>query len=345
MKRLTIFIVCALCACASFAQTYRSQADKPSHWLTLSAAVGESNTFSHQGENTDVPVSDMAGMFAQIGIGSELAHKRLFYGMNVQLDFAHTRQMADYHEDIRSGYLDRSLGVDGSQAEVGYHYIYDYCREIQSHLNLCLQLYMGGNIGEHFYALGGVRLSSMAYGDHKVSVKMATRKVYSDIVLPEVEEPSDADGNYDMHMLSTDHREAYGWITEQDKGINANPLRLKLAPVLELGYRFSLRADELPKQMRIGVFAEWGIPLLKTDSRDVPLVDYSRIESRKSASGLILMPDNRDQLDSQLRLNSLLTSEYVSHASAFSLTHLMVGVRFTMLLRTSSSSSSCHCLK
>jgi len=324
------------------AKKYSSKSSTTEHRMSLMFGAGESNTFTWQGKNATVPIYDLPGAGVQAGFGYELWKDGLFCGINLQLEYARHHQLADYQEDARSGYLDRALGVDNSQAEVKYHYIYESYAEHQNHINTEFLLYMGGDMGDRFYAMGGVKLSAMLYGSYKAGIRMQTRKVYDDIVLPEVEEASDIDGNYGSHYVSPKPGGRYMWLTDWDKGEVANPFRVMLEPMLEAGVRIPLWINGTSHQIRLGAFVEWGVPVLKTSSEDVPLIDYSALESRRSRSGLILMPDNREQLDALIRVNSLLNSEYVSHSMALSLTQLTAGVRLTLLLR-GSGSHKCRC--
>jgi len=344
MKRLILIIACVAAAIAADAKRYGSSGSKVENRVCFMFGAGESNTFTWKGDNTSIPIYDLPGAGLQAGFGYEFGKQNLFGGLNLQLDCSVHNQKANYKEEPRSGYLDKAIGTDDAQAAVSYHYIYNFYAEQQHQVSTGLLLYMGGDIGSRFYAMGGVKLSAMLYASHRSDIQLSTRKVYDDIVLPEVEEASDADGNYASHWVRPKPGSQYGWLTDREKGVVANPFRVTVGPVVEAGVRIPIRTSLESSFIRLGFFAEWGIPVLQTSTADVPLVDYSVLESRKDRNGLILMPDNREQLDRSIRVNSLLNSEFVSHTMALSLTQLTAGIRVSILLRPSSPLGKCHCL-
>ena len=202
---------------------------------------------------------------------------------------------------------------------------------------------------------GGLKLSTMISADFRTLVSFSTCKQYSDIFgeggqWVDVVDPCAADGNYPSHTIKRVPCEQFTWGTSTP--INNHPMRLRISPVIEIGWKHALPAQAIPVEMRIGAYAEWGIPLVSTETHDYDLVDYSRLENRRNAAGLILIPDNQSQLDDLLHFNSVLNSRYINHQSLLSITQISVGIKLAFVLnagdgnryRSSVRKKGCNCL-
>lgn len=318
------------------------------HHGVFSMGVAECNSLTSAAFD-EVAVTDMHGMNMMFGVGYELYRNGLFGGLKWEFDYNQTRQQLQDYDAIRTGYADRVSGG----GEVQYHYIYNQFVEYQHQVSHGSFFYFGGNFAHDFYALGGLKLCVILVADYRTHVTLTTRKMYNDIFgdgteWVEVEEPWAADGNYPAHPLVTTPCKQFTW--DDRTSANNNPLRFRLAPVLEIGWKHAFRDASYPTELRLGAFAEWGIPLFSTQNHTLELVDYSNIESRTDAAGRILIPASQTQLDELIRFNSVLNSQYVDHSSRLSITQITVGVKLSVVLGAYSacgktrSRSSCHCL-
>lgn len=294
-------------------------------------------------------VKDMPGLGGHIGLGYEMGRGRMFGGITCQLDYAFTRLQVMNYDAVRTGYADKLPGG----AEVRYHYIYDTFEEIQHQWSVGLMLYAGGELMPDWYMLGGLKLSAIVSADYRTHVSFSTCKQYCDIFGQEewvdVADPWAADGNYPVHALKRIPCEPFTWGNQSPA--NTHPMRFRLSPVFETGWKHMLGSGAVPAELRIGAYAEWGMPLFRTETHNFDLVDYSALENRRNAAGLILIPDNQDQLDDLLHFNSVLNSRYLDHSSLCVISQLSVGIRLRFAwhvekkrYRSSHRTSDCKCL-
>ena len=347
MKQISVVLGILLCAANALAGGY---GERLSHRGVLEIGVGECNTLTSSA-SADLLVKDMAGMGGLIGIGYEMARGPIFGGIMVHTDYSLMRQQVKDYDEVRVGYVDKLP----NPAEVRYHYWYDYFVETQRQWSVGAMLYMGGELTANWYMLGGLKLSTMISADFLTHVSFSTCKQYSDIYGSEGEwvdviESWAADGNYPIHTITRVPCEQFTWGNSTPN--NNHPMRLRLAPEIEIGWKHTLPSQGLPVEMRVGAFAEWGFPLVSTNEHSLNLVDYSQLENRRNADGLILIPDNQPQLDDLLRFNSVLNSRYISHRTLLSITQLSVGIKLAFVLnagdgnryRSASRKKDCNCL-
>lgn len=347
MKQISIVLGILLYAANALAGGY---GDRLSHRGVLEVGVGECNTLTTPA-SADLLVKDKAGMGGLIGVGYEMAGNSVFGGITFQAEYLLMRQQVIDYDEVRMGYVDKLPDA----AEVRYHYVYDYFVEAQRQWSVGAMLYMGGELAANWYMQGGLKLSTMISADFLTHVSYSTCKQYNDIYGSEgdwvdVIESWAADGNYPSHAITRVPCEQFTWSNSTPH--NNHPMRLRLAPVIEIGWKHALPSQGLPVEMRIGAYAEWGFPLVSTSEHDLDLVDYSRLENRRNADGLILIPDNQSQLDDLLHFNSVLNSRYINHRSLLSITQLSVGIRLAFVLnagdgnryRSASRKNGCNCL-
>ena len=321
-----------------------------SHRGVFEIGVGECNTLTSPASD-DLLVRDMPGLSGLIGVGYEMARGPIFGGIMVHADYSLMGQQVLDYDEVRIGYVDKLPDA----AEVRYHYIYDDFREVQHQWSVGAMLYIGGELAANWYMQGGLKLSTMISADFRTLVSFSTCKQYSDIFgeggqWVDVVDPCAADGNYPSHTIKRVPCEQFTWGTSTP--INNHPMRLRISPVIEIGWKHALPAQAIPVEMRIGAYAEWGIPLVSTETHDYDLVDYSRLENRRNAAGLILIPDNQSQLDDLLHFNSVLNSRYINHQSLLSITQFSVGIKLAFVLnagdgnryRSSVRKKGCNCL-
>lgn len=345
MKRFILLIWAVGLALSASAR--QSRYSSWEHHCVFSVALSECNSLTTAASDS-IAVTDMHGMNIMLGLGYEVYRNGLFGGLKWEFDYNQTRQQLQDYDAVRMGYADRVLGGQ----EVQYHYIYNKFAEYQHQVCHGSFFYFGGEFAHDFYALGGLKLCVMLVADYRTHVTLTTRKLYNDIYgddsWVEVTDPWAADGNYPAHPLVTTPCKQFTW--GDRTSANNNPLRFRLAPVFEIGWKYALRAASYPTELRVGAYAEWGVPLFSTQNHTLELVDYSHIESHTDASGRILIPASQDQLDQLIRFNSVLNSQYVDHSSRLSITQITVGVKLSVVLGAYSacgktrSRSSCHCL-
>lgn len=338
MRRLLFSLIAiALCALAA-AQRTRPMLER---YYRFSLGAGPSAMLTAQGSDSAMLTSPTTGFSTQLTAGYEWDFPRCFIGAELRASYYRTgTKVLNEFSHIRTGYIDCAVGNDDLQVPVDYKYIYSHYREIQRQINAGLLLYVGGLIGQHGYIQGGISLDAICMGRHWSDMQLATRKVYTDLLLPEVEEASDIDANYALHRVVPQPSGRFGWGSRSETA----PLRLTLSPMIEGGYRMSLPIRRRPSQIRIGLFADWSMPLLaETGNLRAEIIDYTLIESRRHESGLFPLPESRARLDRSLMTGSLLRTAHVRHSSLISITRPTVGIRATLLLRHSSR-SACHCI-
>lgn len=321
-----------------------------SHRGVLEVGVGECNTMTSSA-SSDLLVRDRPGVEGSVGVGYEMAGRSVFGGITFQAEYSWMRQQVLNYDEVRTGYVDKLTDA----AEVRYHYIFDNFVEEQRQWSVGAMLYLGGQLAANWYLQGGLKISTMISADFRTRVSFSTCKQYNDIYgsggdWVDVIESWAADGNYPTHAITRVPCEQFTWGNSTPS--NNHPIRLRLAPVIEIGWKHPLPSQGLPVEMRVGVFAEWGFPLVSTTMHDLDLVDFSQLENRRNADGLILIPDNQVQLDDLLHFNSVLNSRYISHRSLLSISQISVGIKLSFVLnagegtryRSASRKKGCNCL-
>lgn len=335
-------IFAGLC-CTAEARNYRSYDERANHFITLSLGAGESNTLSQQEAGTTLPkVTDALGADALLGAGYELRYHGFILGLQAQLDYDLTRQSLGYFSDTRTGYIDNVYGSDGiRQTDLSYIYMYDSYVEAQNHLQGSGQLYVGGNLGRYVYLLAGAKFSSSFYSGYHTNIMLSTTKVYKDVIDNVVGTLSDRDGAYSTHSLTPRPSYHYTDPAEDANALRANPFRFKVSPMVEVGARLPVTSFSGRVGMRLGVYAEWAIPVMNSSSAvGSNLVVYDQLEARRH-EGFVVIPESREKLDQLILTNSILNTNLISHASPLSLTQLTVGIKWTVLFNVTAPKHFC----
>lgn len=277
------------------------------HYITISVGGGEGNTLMRT--PLDMPkVYNRIGADAQFHIGYELRQKGFFFGVGVGADYDLGRQHIDSLKD-NYGRVDR----EGDP--ITYTYAYRDYNDRQMAAHITIPIYLGGYLTDALYLLGGVKFGINMWGVHKAWTEMETYGTYTE-------------------FIHTIHKTAYyGYYPESHyeySSICPMP-QFKIIPMVEIGYKIPLETKSKRVEMRVGAYAEYGIPLSMQNS--LPMVDISQTD---------LNPFTQNQLDLQqhIILNSPVTTDWQVGGKT---SNLQVGVRFTCLFNVTPPKRFCMC--
>ena len=341
MKQKILILAALAMILPANARNYRSYEERANHFITLSLGGGESNTLSSQAGLADVPkVTDALGADALLGLGYEIRFRKVFIGLQAQLDYDLTRQKIGYFEETRDGYADLVYGSDGSRQIVSYKYMYDAYTESQSHLQGSGQLHVGGNIGKYAYLMAGAKFSASFNSGYFADVMLSTTKIYTGVMAPTIGNLSDKDGAYSSHLVNPKPNYHYTDPEEDKNALRANPFRFKVSPLIEAGVRLRVPSNSGRVGMRLGVYAEWALPIMNKNIQGANLIVYDEIE-RNIADGHPIVPESRRLLDERLRINSILNTNVIVRDNILSLTQLTVGIKWTVLFNVTAPRHFC----
>ena len=343
MKKATLILVALAMMLSATARNYRSYDERANHFITLSLAAGESNTFSSQAGLKDVPlVKDAIGADALLGVGYEIRYRKVFLGLQAQLDYDLTRQRIDYFMHDRPGYIDNLISSAGTRAQIEYRYMYDAYTECQNHLQASGQFHIGGNIGHYVYLMAGAKFSASFSANYYADVKLSTTKIYTGVMAPIVGSPSNINGVYVSHWVNPKPSYTYSDPQVEKDGLKANPFRLKVSPLVEAGVRLRVPSSSGRVGMRLGIYAEWALPIQSNTIQGANLIVYDYLESFKdNQTGLNTIPGSVNQLDERLLINSILNTNIINRKDILSLTQFSVGIKWTVLFNVTAPRHFC----
>lgn len=342
MKKTILVLAAMAMMLSAQARNYRSYEERANHFITFSLGAGECNTLSSQAGLKNMPkVTDKLGADALFGIGYELRYRKFIFGLQAQLDYDLTRQSISHFEEDRAGYADNVISSIGTRENVTYRFMYNSYIESQNHLQGAGQLYLGGNLGHYAYLLVGAKFSASFYSGYHADILLSTTKIYDNVMAPIIDNLSDKDGAYSSHFVNPKPSYQYTDPDPDNNALRANPFRFKVSPLVEAGARLRIPSQSGRVGMRLGVYAEWAMPIMNSNLQGANLIVYDELESHRLADGRIVIPETRAKLDERLRINSILNTNVINRSSFLSLTQLTVGIKWTILFNVTAPRHFC----
>lgn len=297
--------MCGLCISAH-AQFHKSTDSRVNHFLTLSLAGGENNLFFSVQE--DAPrLKTMPGADAVVAFTYEMRKGWFIVGFGAQADYDFTWQKVDDFSHSFDRY-------DRENEDVLYAYHYSEYKDRQHNLQVSVPLYLGANIGDLIYVLAGAKLSLAMLSMHDTHALLST------------------DGTYARFFHTIQNAPTYGYYATDTYSFKGeyDPSDLKISPTLEFGFRIPVESKSGRVGMRLGLYAEYGIPLSWNNKFD--LVDYSRVDKNP-------VTQTQSQLRSSIIFNAPVNASFQTKAYS----QLSVGLRWTVLFNVTPPEHICMC--
>ena len=347
--------------CLTFVVTLPAEAKKhytystrPNHFITMSVAGGYSSfidTKSPIAINNDISLTNLPGAAAIGSIGYEMRYRRWILGLNANIDYTMSRHGISHFTQQFSDYVDNEPTISQiminqtlNTINMGYSpltFIYDYYDyvEAQKTMHVSAHLYSGANIGQYCYALLGVRFSLPLLSNCNAGFNLSTIKVYPNTNTPQAQYGNQSNISYKI----------------KNPNGSGNIYQYLLSPSLEFGARLRIPSNSGRVGMRLGVFAEWGIPL-NVSNKMMDLIDYSVIHSQVVAKQYLQNPSDpvngwvdvigvevpsAEVLQKNLIVNSVLNTNLINRVGALSLTQLSVGIKWTILFNVTTPRHYC----
>lgn len=275
------------------------------HYVNLSLAGGESNMFFKTDE-TAPDVTSMPGCDAMFMFSYEIRKSWLFFGLGAQADYDYTWQkVGEFSDDFKR--TDR----EAEPVIYGYHFS-DY-RDRQHNLQLSVPLYIGANLGRHAYVFAGAKVSISFLAIHHTTTMLST------------------DGTYVRFIHTIKDAPTYGYYAADEYTYTAPfDASLKVSPLAEAGVRIPVKSKSGRVGMRLGAYAEYGIPLSWNNQMD--LVDYRLVDKNPHTQ-------NQQQLRSSIVFNSVINAAFRQNP----LSQLSAGLRWTVLFNITPPEHICMC--
>lgn len=336
------------------AKKHYTYSTRPNHFITMSLAGGYSSVISSRSpiaEASTISLTSLPGAATIGSIGYEMRYRRWILGLNANFDYTLSRHGISHFTQKFDGYVDdvqTTLNVWDSKnqqfttIDYGYSplsYVYDYYDYVESQqtLHISAHLYTGANIGHYCYGLVGVRFSSPLQTACKAKFNLSTLKVYPNTNTPESQYGNGSDISYEV----------------SNPNGSSMLYQFLLSPSLEFGARLRIPSYSGRVGMRLGVFAEWGIPMnLNTHTMDI--VDYSVIHSNIVQRDYLQDPANnvrvdvvgievptKEALQNGLKVNSVLHSNLINHTGALAITQFTFGIKWTILFNVTAPRHYC----
>ena len=289
------------------AQFHKTTDGRVNHFVTFSLAGGEANYFSSRAKDNTPYVKDKLGADAIFMLSYEIRKEWFIFGFGAQADYDYTRQQVNDFADI----YERK---DREDEDIYYAYRYSDYGDEQHVLNVSVPLYVGANIGRLLYVLAGAKVSIPMLSLHKTTTDLST------------------DGTYRRFIHTIEDAPSYGYyaIDEYSYSSAFDAPEIKVSPFAEFGFRIPVRSKSGRVGMRLGLYAEYGIPL--SVNNKMMLVDYSYVDKSP-------FTQTKEQLRSSIVFNSPLNTNIVSSK----LSQLSVGLRWTVLINVTPPEHICMC--
>ena len=273
----------------------------------MSVSGGEGNTMMRTPD--DMPtVHNRIGVDGQFHIGYELRQRGFFFGIGVGADYDLGRQMIDSLKDNYGRY-------DRENDAITYTYAYRDYNDMQMSAAISIPIYIGGYLSESLYLLGGVKFGINMWGIHHAKTEMETYGTYTEFI----------------HTIH--HAPYYGYYNESHyEYASVYPVaKLKVIPMVEVGYKIPLVTKSKRVEMRVGAYAEYGIPLSLQNEQ--PMVDISHTDINP-------FTQNQQNLRQNIILNTPIATNWQEGGKT---SNLQVGVRFTCLFNVTPPKRFCMC--
>ena len=333
------------------AKKHYTYSTRPNHFITMSVAGGYSSFIdieSPVASNNGISLTKLPGAATIGSIGYEMRYRRWILGLNANIDYTLSRHSIAHFSQTFDNYVDNvpsiSTNWNGQTMQYidrGYSplsYTYDYYDYVESQqtMHVSAHLYSGANIGQYCYALVGVRFSLPLKSTCKAGFNLSTIKVYPNTNTPQSQYGNQSNIRYEI----------------TNPNGSGNIYKYMLSPSVEFGARLRIPSNSGRVGMRLGVFAEWGIPL-EVNKNMLDLIDYSIIHSNVVTKQYLQnlpndwvnvtgveVPD-KQQLESGLIVNSVLNTNLINHAGALSITQLTIGIKWTILFNVTAPRHYC----
>ena len=302
-KRLVIVLMTLLCTLSMTAQRgYRTNGGV-SHYLTLQLGGGESNTLATSEKVTNL--KNLGGADAQFAFHYEIRKNFFFFNFGAAAHYTYTGQNIASFSDAFAAKTYQNVAHT-------YRYNYTNYEEHQHTLAVGVPVQFGFYIIPEFYVAVGARAEYPLLANYETNTMLMT-----DGLFPQFIQPFQNNAQYGFYpetLFATTGKYMVGG------------MQPTISPTLELGTRFRLGG---PVSLRLGVYAEYAIPLLQVHA--MPLTDYSSVIATSNPL------HSQEQLWSSLRLNSILDH----NAQTRDYSRLSVGIKATLLFNLKSKP---HCV-
>lgn len=302
-KRVAVAAIALLCAMTLAAQHRYRSGSGVNHYLTLQLGAGEGNTLA---TSEKIDLKNLGGANAQFAFSYEIRKNFFFFNFGGGVQYAYTGQGCDYFMDSFA-----AATYQGVKHEYRYHY--RNFEERQHTLLVGMPIQFGFYLIPQFFIAVGARAEYPLLALYRTNTMLMT-----DGMFPQFIEPFQNNAQYAFYpetpYATRGHYMALG-------------MQPTVSPTLELGTRFRLGG---PVSMRLGVYAEYAIPLLQ--QRLLPLTDYSLVDTNPYTH-------NQQNLWTMLRINSVL--DHNPQKRDYS--RLSVGVRMTILFNLKSKPQCTTC--
>ena len=290
------------------AQFHKTTDGRVNHFVTFSLAGGEANYFTSSRASDYAPsLKDKLGADGIFMLSYEMRKNWFIFGFGAQADYNYTRQQVGDFTEI----FDRK---DREDEEVHYAYRFSDYTDEQHVLHVSVPLYVGANIGYLLYVLAGAKVSIPLLSLHKTTTDLST------------------DGTYVRFIHTIEDAPSYGYYTVDEYSFSSSfdAPEIKISPFAEFGFRIPVRSRSGRVGMRLGLYAEYGLPLSINNKH--LLVDYSFVDKNP-------FTQNKEQLRSSIVFNSPLNTDILSKK----LSQLSVGLRWTVLINVTPPEHICMC--
>ena len=129
--------------------------------------------------------------------------------------------------------------------------------------------------------MAGAKFSASFSANYYADVKLSTTKIYTGVMAPIVGSPSNINGAYVSHWVNPKPSYTYSDPQVEKDGLKANPFRLKVSPLVEAGVRLRVPSSSGRVGMRLGIYAEWALPIQSNTIQGANLIVYDYLESFK----------------------------------------------------------------
>ena len=307
-KGLYILLLMFGTVATATAQFHKTTDGRVNHFITFSLAGGESNYFSAvRGTDNSPYIKDKIGADGIFMLSYEMRKEWFIFGFGAQADYDYTRQEVGEFADVFSR-------KDREEEDINYAYRFSGYGDEQHVLQVSVPLYVGANIGSLLYVLAGAKVSIPMLSLHKTTTDLTT------------------DGTYLRFIHTIQDAPTYGYYApdEYEYSSSFDAPEIKISPFAEFGFRIPVHSRSGRVGMRLGLYAEYGIPL--SINNKMMLVDYSSVDKSP-------FTQSQEQLRSSIVFNSPLNTNIV----AKKLSQLSVGLRWSVLINVTPPEHICMC--
>ena len=284
------------------------------HFITASVAGG-----SGLGMSANHMIAPSAGADGQIALSYEVLRSGFFFSFGIGADYRLSRFA------MKGNMTDHFPSLDRDARQVDYRYVYSRYRETEHTVYGSVPVWFGYRIKDKVYFSLGAKVSMPLWNTYSVSTDMYTEGEYANLMEPIARDvPS------------------YGYYPTVSYGYQGkyNAPTLHVSPMAEIGGFIRMVPGY---SLRLGAYVEYAIPVLG-NSNTVDLVDYTAVDTNP-------VTRNRENLQSNIRFNSVLNAHMDPSATAFAGENVMksmsqfisFGIRATFRFNVTRAPSICMC--